>query len=40
VDPDPGGLQKVEQWLIDNKGALAGYIIAMIVVIAGVVGFM
>jgi lysophospholipase len=39
VDPDPGGLQKVEQWLIDNKGALAGYIIAMIVVIAGIVGF-
>jgi len=39
VDPDPGGLQKVEQWLIDNKGALAGYIIAVIVVIAGIVGF-
>ncbi|KAG1723798.1 phospholipase B [Suillus lakei] len=40
VDPDLGGLQKVEQWLKDNKGALAGFIVAIMVVIAGIVGFM
>jgi lysophospholipase len=40
VDPDLGGLQKVEQWLKNNKGALAGFIAAVIVAIAGIVGFM
>lgn len=39
VDPDPGGLQKVEVWLTDNKGALAGFVVAIIVVIAGIIGF-
>lgn len=40
ADPDPGGLQKVEEWLEDNKGALAGFVVAIIVAIAGIVGFM
>ncbi|KAG2146011.1 phospholipase B [Suillus bovinus] len=39
VDPDPGGLQKVEQWLEVNKSSLAGIIVAIVVGIAGVVGF-
>jgi lysophospholipase len=40
VDPDLGGWQKVEEWLEDNKGALAGFVVAIIVAIAGIVGFM
>ncbi|KAG0707370.1 phospholipase B [Suillus ampliporus] len=39
VDPDLGGLDKVEAWLSSNKGALAGCIVAVVVVIAGIVGF-
>lgn len=39
VDPDLGGWQKVEEWLEDNEGALAGFVVAIIVAIAGIVGF-
>ncbi|KAG1777495.1 hypothetical protein EV702DRAFT_263789 [Suillus placidus] len=38
VNPDLG-LQKVEEWLKDNKGALAWFVVAIIVVIAGIVCF-
>jgi lysophospholipase len=40
VNPDPDGLDKVEQWLSLNKGTLAGLIIAVVLVIAGIIGFM
>ncbi|KAG2150555.1 phospholipase B [Suillus clintonianus] len=39
VNPDLGGLQKVTQWLEENKGRLAGIIVTVILVIAGIVGF-
>ncbi|KAG2119615.1 phospholipase B [Suillus discolor] len=39
VNPDPSGLQKVEQWLEGDKSLLAGFIVAIIVGIAGIVGF-
>lgn len=40
VNPDPGGLDKMERWLEHNKGALAGCVIAVVLVIAMIVGFM
>jgi len=40
VNPDPSGLGKVEQWLESNKDTLAGGVVAVVLVIAGTVGFM
>ena len=40
VNPDPGGLDKIDQWLERNKASLAGWIVAVVLIIAGIVGFM
>ena len=40
INPDPGGLDEINQWLEHNKAIIAGCIVAVVLIIAGIVGFM
>jgi len=39
VNYGPGGLDKINQWLERNKATLAGCVVAIVLTITGIVGF-